>query len=66
MDKPLSLPAGAAIVGAFPEDCGFTERDESDVSLTFKSEKEAKSRDLGAGTWSFFPLKCRGVVVFLR
>jgi hypothetical protein len=66
VEQPLTLPAGAAIVGVFPDDCTFSVRDQLGNSFTFRNEDEAKSKGLGPGTWSVYPLKCGGVAVFLR
>ena len=35
-------------------------------AFTFKSEEEAKGKTLGTGSWSLFPIKCGGVVLFLK
>jgi hypothetical protein len=66
VEEPLTLPAGAAIVGVFPDDCAFSVRDELGHSFTFRNEDEAKAKRLGPGTWSVYPLKCGGVNVFLK
>jgi hypothetical protein len=66
VEKPLNLPAGAAIVGVFPDDCMFSAKSESGDSLTFRNESEAKAKRLNPGTWSVYPLKCAGVAVFLK
>jgi len=66
VDKPLTLPSGARIVGVFPDDCMFSVRDELGHSFTFRNQDEAKARGLGPGTWSVYPIKCGGVAVFLR
>ena len=65
-EKPLNLPAGAAIVGVFPDDCMFSARNESGESFTFRNESQAKATRLGPGTWTVYPLKCGGVAVFLK
>ena len=66
VEKPLTLTAGAAIVGVYPNDCAFSVRNESGNSFTFQNEGEAKVKGLGPGTWSVSPLKCGGVAVFLK
>jgi hypothetical protein len=66
VEQPLALPAGAAIVGVFPDDCEFAVRDKSGHSFAFRNEDEAKAKGLGPGTWSVYPLKCGGVDVFLK
>ena len=66
IERPLALPSGGTIVDAFPQDCGFTFRDEAGRSYSYKDAKEAKSKALPPGTWSVFPVKCGGIDVFLR
>jgi hypothetical protein len=43
VEKPLTLPAGAEIVGIFPNNCMFSVRDELGHSFTFRNEEEAKA-----------------------
>jgi len=64
--EPLSLPAGGEIVGVFPDDCAFSVQDQSGHSFTFRNEEEAKAKGLGPGTWSVSPLKCGGIVVYVK
>jgi hypothetical protein len=66
VEKPLTLPAGAAIVGVFPDDCMFSVSNELGKSITFRNEAEAKAKGLEPGSWSVSPLKCSGVAVFLK
>jgi len=66
VERPLSLPAGASIVGAFPDDCAFLARNSLGVSMEFKSQEEARGRRLGPGDWSVYPQTCGGIVVFLK
>jgi len=66
IDEPISLPGGAMVVGVFPDDCAFTMQNDSGAVLAFRNEADAKAKGIGPGTWSVFPRKCGGVVVFLR
>jgi hypothetical protein len=66
VEEPLNLPGGGDIVGVSPNDCGFSARDEAGHSYTFRNEAEAKSKGLGPGTWSVYPMKCGGVAVFVK
>ena len=66
VEHPLTLPAGAAIVGVFPDDCTFSVKNDLGNSFTFRNEAEAKAKRLGPGTWSVYPLKCGSVAVFLK
>jgi hypothetical protein len=66
VEQPLALPAGATIVGVFPDDCAFSVRDALGHFFTFRNEDEAKAKELGPETWSVYPLKCGGVNIFLR
>jgi hypothetical protein len=64
---PLTLPAGAVIVGVFPDDCAFSVREaRGSAPLNFPNESQAKGKTLAAGTWSVYPQKCGGVAVFLK
>lgn len=65
VDEPLTLSAGAAIIGVFPDDCAFSMRDASGETLSFQNEGEAKNKRLGPGTWSLYPRGGGGVAVFL-
>lgn len=47
VEQPLTLPAGATIVGVFPDDRAFSVRDALGHSFTFRNEDEAKAKGLG-------------------
>jgi hypothetical protein len=66
VEKPLPLPNGANIVDVFPNDCAFSLQDQAGHSFTFRKAEEANGKALAPGTWSLYPIKCRGVSVFLR
>jgi hypothetical protein len=66
VEKPLPLPAGAAIVDVFPDNCMFSLQDQAGHSFTFKNAEEARGKRLAPGTWSLYPMKCSGIDVFLR
>jgi hypothetical protein len=67
IDGPtLPLPAGGSIVGVFPDDCTFRVQDQTGRSITFKDAAEAKAKTLSPGQWSLFPVKCGGVVLFVK
>ncbi len=66
VETPLTLPAGAAIVDVFPQDCMFSLQDQAGHSFTFKKAEEAIDKGLASGTWSLYPMKCSGIDVFLR
>lgn len=66
VERPLTLPDGADIVGVFPDDCAFQARDEVGHTVMFRGEEDAKAKGLSPGTWSIFPLRCGGVDVFLK
>jgi len=66
VEKPLPLPSGGSIVGVFPDDCTFSVQDQTGRSFTFKNQDEAKGKTLSPGYWSLFPIKCGGVVLFVK
>ncbi len=66
VERPLNLTVGGTIVGVFPNDCTFSVRSDLGDAFTFRDEPEAKGKTLGPGAWSVYPLKCSGVVVFIK
>ena len=66
IEGPLNLSASASIVDAFPDDCEFSMRDLAGHSFTFKKAVEARGKTLSPGTWSAYPMKCNGIVVYLN
>jgi len=66
VEEPLRLPGGGEIVSVFPDDCEFVMRNDAGKALDFRSQDEAKGASLGAGTWALYPLRCNGVVVYVK
>lgn len=63
---PLTLAAQASIVDVFPEDCGFSLRDQEEHSVAFKNASAAVGKTVAPGTWSLTPIRCAGVSIYLH